>query len=227
MATALRAVELSTDTGRNRGSGEAPALALADNATIASGSPLMGWRGFHTELQRAAAAAVQTGAPLSLLMIELVRPGGIDQRGGAGRPAEPVGALAGLIKAAVGECGSLARYTERRLAVIMIETDLGGALARAEGIGRRLSSRPGGPAGAARPEPLPAIGIAQFRDDESLGHLIQRASDALGRAMAERSPAVVVDRGVKARPARASGAHRLTLAPTPSGTDDRSEGSAA
>jgi PleD family two-component response regulator len=201
-----------------------PAAALGDRATTASDPPVMGWRDFHSELQRAAAAAVQTGAPLSLLMADLVGPG---EPSGSGGGAEPVGALAGLIRAAIGECCVLARYTERQLAIIMIETDLCAALAGAERIGRGVSSRRCGPAGAADLEASLAIGIAQFKDDEPLGHLIQRASDALGQARAEGGPAVVVDRGVKARPGRAGCGHRPAPVPMRSATAGCSAESAA
>ena len=224
MATALCTAERSADTGRSRGAGEVRAPAREDRATTASDPPVMGWRDFHSELQRAAAAAVQTGAPLSLLMVDLVGPGGPSESEGG---AEPVGALAGLIRAAVGERGVLARYTEQQLAIIMIETDLGDALAGAERIGRGLSSQRYGPAGAATLEASPAIGIAQFKDDEPLGHLIQRVSAALGRARTEGGPAVVVDRGVRARPGRASCGDRTALAPMPSATAGQSAEAAA
>jgi len=184
----------------------------------------MGWRDFHSELQRAAAAAVQTGAPLSLLMVDRVGPGEPSEAGGS---AEPAGALAGLIRAAIGERGVLARYTERQLAIIMIETDLCDALAGAERIGRGLSSRRYGPAGAANLEVSAAIGIAQFKDDEPLGHLIQRASDALGQARTEGGAAVVVDRGLKARPGRASCGQRPAPPPMPSASAGQSAESAA
>ena len=49
---------------------------------------------------------------------------------------------------------------------------------RAERIGRRLCADGGASARS-------AIGVAQFRDDEALGHLIERAEDALDRARAD------------------------------------------
>jgi diguanylate cyclase (GGDEF)-like protein len=227
MATTLRTAEPSADPVRNRGAGEAQAPTLAKTATTASNAFVMGWRDFHTELQRAAAAAVQTGAPLSLLMMELVIPEEIRERGGSLRSVRSVGTLAGLIKAAVGERGCLARYTEQQLAIIMIETGLSDALAGAERIGRSLSSRRYGRAGDAHLEVSLAIGIAQFRDDEPLGHLIQRASDALGRARSAGGPAVVIDRGLNGRPARASCGCRPAPAAMPSAIAARNTGSVA
>ncbi|MGH6914527.1 MAG: GGDEF domain-containing protein [Geminicoccales bacterium] len=146
------------------------------------------WRDFHAELRRAAVAATQTGTPLSLLMLEIAgqapgRPEGIALR---------LGALADVIRTAVGQRSVLARYAEERLAVIMAETDLADAIARAERIGA---------AGDALPV-VPAIGVAQFRDDESLNHLIERAGEALRRAKADRIPIAVAEPRGRRRPAR-------------------------
>jgi PleD family two-component response regulator len=162
----------------------------------------MDWRGFHSELQRAAVAATQTGAPLSLLMLELEDPGRSRERRG-GAPVTPSGRVAGLVKAAVAERGLLARYDAERLAVILLDTDLEAAIGRAESIVRSLSApRRGTAAGMGA---SPAIGIAQFRDEESLGHLIQRTADALRRARTERGLAVSTERGARERPIRARG----------------------
>jgi len=173
----------------------------------------MDWRGFHSELQRAAVVATQTGTPLSLLMLELVGSGRSEERRGGELAAAPINALARLVEAAVGEGGYLARYAAERLAIILIDSDLDDALGRAEGIARRLSASRPGTTGKAAPEASPAIGIAQFRDDESLGHLIQRTAEALGRARIERGLAVVADRGARERPTRhLGGAASVTAA---------------
>jgi PleD family two-component response regulator len=172
----------------------------------ASGLPVTDWRGFHTELRGAALAATQSGAPLSLLMLE---PGGLCRsahQGGAELAAEWIGVLADLIRSTVGGRGALARYAEERLAVIMRETDLSGAIAGAERIGQSLTV-PGSATGGELGGSAPAIGVAQYHDDESLGDLIQRAAEALGRARAERSLVAVADRRLRPRPAR-----RLCLA---------------
>lgn len=137
------------------------------------------WRGFHLALRCAALSATQSGAPLSLLMLELAfapQPAGADR-------------LAGAIAAALGHGNILARYAEQRFAVIMMETDLGAAVSCAERIGRSLSS-----CGFSGLAPS-GIGVAQFRDDEALGQLIERAAEALGRARsAESLIAVACDR---------------------------------
>jgi GGDEF domain-containing protein len=103
-------------------------------------------------------------------------------------------AFAGMVAAAAGKGSELARYAEERLALIMLETGLGDAIVRAERIGRSLCS--GEAAALARP----AIGVAQFRDDEALGHLIERAEDALDRARSDG--ALIVVAGQRARSAR-------------------------
>jgi GGDEF domain-containing protein len=167
----------------------------------ASGPAVTDWREFHTELRGAALAATQTGAPLSLLMLE---PGGLcrsARQGGADPAAERICALADLIGSAVGGRGALARYAEERLAVIMRETDLRGAIAGAERIGQSLAGLGSGADGELGVS-VPAIGVAQFDDDESLGDLIQRAAEALGRAKAERSLVAVADRRLRRHPAR-------------------------
>jgi PleD family two-component response regulator len=181
------------------GTDGANALTCTHEGTSA---PVTDWRGFHSELRRAAVAATQTGAPLSLLMLELAGPMRIARQAGAGVVAERIRVLAGLIRSAIGERGALARYAEERLALIMMETDLGGAVAGAERIGQSLACPGGGGAGRIGLR-VPAIGVAQFHDDESLGDLIQRAAGALGRARSERALVVVADRGVRQRPGRA------------------------
>jgi len=146
-------------------------------APRASDEAITDWRGFHDALRRAALAATQSGAPLSLLLLEPGAPGR-DQR-----PADAARgrfqALAGMIAAEAGKGSALARYAEERLAVIMLETGLGDAVVRAERIGRSLCS------GSAGELARPAIGVAQFRDDEALGHLIERTEDALDRARSD------------------------------------------
>jgi Diguanylate cyclase, GGDEF domain len=158
--------------------------------------PVTDWWEFHAELRAAALEATQTGAPLSLLMLE---PGGLCRS--ADIAAKRIAVFADLITSALGQRGALARYAEERLAVIMRETDLCGAIVEAERIGQSLAS-PGLGAGGEAGLPVPAIGVAQFHDDESLGDLIQRAADALGRAKAEHSLVAVADRHVRRRPAR-------------------------
>ena len=200
----MHAIDPSPDAGRDPGADGTPRPALAPRPGTAPAPRLMDWRGFHSELQRAAVAATQTGAPLSLLMLELVGSGRSGERRGA-EPGTPIGGLAGLVRAAVGERGFLARYAAERLAVILIDTDLDAAIRRAESIARSLSAPRRGAAGEVGLEASPAIGIAQFRDDESLGHLIQRTADALRGAKIERGLAVVADRGARERPTRPLG----------------------
>lgn len=138
--------------------------------------PIADWRGFHEALRRAAIAATRGGTPLALLMVEV-----------------PEVALAALIRiaGAVGEEDALARYGSERLAIVMAETDLAAALARAERLGLALRGQG-------------AIGVAQFHDEEALGHLIERAQAALAQARAEQKPAVALARALPERPLRRS-----------------------
>jgi GGDEF domain-containing protein len=215
MATDLGAAELFTGGARGPHAANAALLPLERCPGGGYAGPLMEWRGFHTELQKAAVAATQTGAPLSLLMLEFVSSARNSEPRGGEIGATPSDRLAGLVKAAIGASGCLARYAEGRLAAILIDTDLDGAIGRAEQIARRLGARRRG-AGA---ELSPAIGIAQFCDDESLGHLIQRTAAALGRA--RRGQGVVADRGTERPAGRDWGtiAHRLCLPLMPSTRD--------
>jgi len=170
----------ASQESRPRGAPPAAEAAIAD------------WRGFHDALRRAALAATQSGAPLSLLLLE---PGGPGRAPSAADPGQTrLQALAGAIAADVGGRSALARYGEQRLAVIMRQTGLGDAVIRAERIGRCLCSADA--PGSARP----AIGVAQFRDDEALGHLIERTEDALDRARADG--ALIAIAGPRARSAR-------------------------
>ncbi len=145
------------------------------------------WRGFHLALRCAALAATQSGAPLSLLMLELAV--ARCQQSDPDPVPRRIDRLAGAIAAALRHGNILARYAEQRFAVIMMETDLGAAVSCAERIGRSLSS-----CGFSGLAPS-GIGVAQFRDDEALGQLIERAAEALGRARsAESLIAVACDR---------------------------------
>jgi hypothetical protein len=199
MAVQLHALDPSADPAPAPGAGrQRPARAHCPDAAPAP--RLLDWRGFHSELQRAAIAATQTGAPLSLLMLE---PGGRSRRRRGLGPGTPGGGLAGLVTAAVGERALLARYDAERLAVILVDTDLEAAIGQAERIARDLAARRG--AIAAGPAAATAIGIAQFREDESLGHLIQRTAEALRRARIERGLALAADRGARERPAPCGG----------------------
>ena len=144
-----------------------------------------GWRRFHSELRRAAMAATRGGTPLSLLILELAGLPRIRQRHGAAAAGALVHALARLLEAEVGVPGALARYADDRLCIILPCTDLTGAVARAERIGRILTLEGADAAGKIDLELGPAIGIAQYADDEALGHLIERALQALARARAE------------------------------------------
>ena len=159
------------------------------NAGLQAPPPVIGWRGFHSELRRAALAATRTGQPLALLILELTGLPQIRQSHGAAAAGGLVRAFVSLLEAELGEEVALARYAEDRLAIILPRAG-GDALARAERIGRILKLARGG-AGTRELEPLPTIGIAEFADDEALGHLIERALDALGRAKAAGTLAVV------------------------------------
>ena len=215
MASDLGAAQLFTGVAGGPHAANAPLLPLERCPGAGYAGPLMEWRGFHTELQRAAVAATQTGAPLSLLMLEFVSSARTSEPGGCAIGAKLSDRLTGLVKAAIGARGCLARYAEGRLAAILIDTDLDGAIGRAEQIARRLGAQRRSP-GA---ELSAAIGIAQFRDDESLGHLIQRTAAALGRARSDRG--VVADRGTERPAAPGCGkiAHRLCLPLMPSTRD--------
>jgi GGDEF domain-containing protein len=151
------------------------------------------WRGFHDALRRAALAATQSGAPLSLLLLDPAGPGRNGQHLAGTAARARTQALDGMIAAEAGKGSALARYAEERLAVILLETGLGDAVVRAERIGRSLCCEAGALA-------RPAIGVAQFRDDEALGHLIERAEDALDRARSDG--ALIAVAGHRARSAR-------------------------
>jgi hypothetical protein len=197
MATELHPIQLSTAAGR--GPDATPIAALIEHPGTGSAPRLMDWRGFHSELQRAAVAATQTTAPLSLLMVELAGPG-------SEIATAPMAALARIIEATVGERALLARYSEGRIAVILVGADLGEAIERAERIKHQLALPRHAVGGR---EAWAAIGVAQFQDDESLGHLIQRTAGALGQARTDRRLTVVADPGARQRIVLASKRPRI------------------
>ncbi|HSA80123.1 MAG TPA: diguanylate cyclase [Geminicoccaceae bacterium] len=196
------AIGLSTAVGSDYGVSSAPTPLLTLHAGVPAACRLMDWRDFHSELQRAAIAATQTGAPLSLLMLERVESNQIDQPCGSEVAASTVAALAAAVRAAVGERGVLARYSEGRLAVILIDTDLGEAVGRAERIADQVLSPSCRASDTVDLEMTAAIGIAQFQDDESLGQLIQWTAEALKQARTHRGLAMVADHTARQRPSR-------------------------
>jgi GGDEF domain-containing protein len=135
-------------------------------------------------------------------MLEPVGSDRDNQSRGSEVTATAVGALAGAVRAAVGQRGILARYSEGRLAVILIDTDLGEAVGRAERIAHQVSSPICRAAGTVDPETTAAMGIAQFQDDESLGQLIQWTAEALKQARTQRGLAVVADHTARKRASR-------------------------
>ena len=152
------------------------------------------WHGFHIALRRAALAATQSGAPLSLLMLELAP--GSDEPASDGPPiAHHIEALAGVIATGLDDGNALARYGEERLAVILMEADLGKAIEEAERIGRSIE-----PGDCDHPPASAVIGVAEFRDDESLGHLIERVTDAVGRARSDGRRVAVAEHRLRRRP---------------------------
>jgi diguanylate cyclase (GGDEF)-like protein len=166
--------------------------------------PVIGWRGFHSELRAAAIAATRAGTPLSLLILELAGLPEIRRCHGAAVAGGLVRALVGLLEAELGAAVALARYTEDRVCIIMPGIDLAAALARAERIGDLLRPARSLGAAAAALDLRPAIGIAQFADDEALGHLIERALEALAQARAAEPPAVVAAPAPQSRSPRSA-----------------------
>ena len=164
------------------------------------------WHGFHIALRRAALAATQSGAPLSLLMMDLAAGGdepACDHPGG-----RRIEALVGVVATELDPTNALARYGDERLAVILMGVDLGKAIAEAERIGRRIA-----PSDHGRPPAGAVIGVAQFRDDESLGHLIERVTDAVGRARSDGRQVAVAEHQMRRRPWRAVRAADAALCP--------------
>ena len=209
MVTDPSAIQPSTDVGRNRGATSAPTPPLTP-PDAPPPSPLMDWRGFHTELQRAAIAATQMGAPLSLLMLERVGSDRISRPDGSEVAAAATAALAGAVRAAAGERALLARYSETQLAIILTDTGLGEAVGRAKQIAHQISLLGCGGAVGVDPQATAAVGVAQFQDDESLGHLIQRTAAALEQARSHRGLAVIADHAARKRPSRLLGHVRPT-----------------
>jgi hypothetical protein len=208
MVTELHAGERAATPGAPRGAAgnrhprrEIGSVARAQDAC---GPAVIDWHGFHIALRRAALAATQSGAPLSLLMLELAATG---EPASCPPPARPIEALSGVVATELDAANALARYGEQRLAVILAGVDLGEAISEAERIGRSI-------AGGGDPAPTGAvIGVAQFRDDESLGHLIERVTDAVARARSDGRPVAVAEQRLRRRPWRAARATDSTLCP--------------
>jgi PleD family two-component response regulator len=165
------------------------------------------WHGFHIALRRAALAATQSGAPLSLLMLEPAPAPGQPASDGPPLPHH-IEALAGLVATELDDASALARYGEERLAVILRGVDLSTAISEAERIGRSIA-----PGDGDQPAAGAVIGVAQFRDDESLGHLIERVTDAVARARSAGQQVTVAEHRLRRRSWRAARGTEATLCP--------------
>jgi len=166
------------------------------------------WHGFHVALRNAALAATQSRAPLSLLMLELVPGAPEPPSAHRASTARCIQALAAGIAMDLDPMCALARYGDERLAMILMGADLARALAEARRIGCGIASADGADLSGRA-----AIGVAQFRDDESLGHLIERVSAAAGRARLDGRQIVVAERGRRRRPWRPADRSEATLCP--------------
>lgn len=173
-----------------------------------AGLAMVDWHGFHVALRRAALAATQSGAPLSLLMLDLAPDGPEQAAPGRAPVTRPIEALADVVATELDPANALARYGEERLAVILTGVDLGKAIAEAERIGRSVA-----PQGHDRVPVGTVIGVAQFRDDESLGHLIERVTDAVGRAKADGRQVAVAEHRLRRRPWQLARGSHATLCP--------------
>lgn len=192
--------EGSSGHSRRETSGAASLVERAGEAAMVD------WYGFHVALRRAALAATQSGAPLSLLMLDFA-PAEPDQPASDRAPImRPIEALAGVVASALDHTSALARYGEQRLAVILTGVDLGQAISEAERIGRSIAPEDS-PLGGA------VIGVAQFRDDEPLGHLIERVTDALGRARSDGRQVAVAEHRLRRRSSQAARGTGATLCP--------------
>jgi GGDEF domain-containing protein len=146
----------------------------------ASGSPLVeDWRTFHGGLRAAALKASESGAPLSLLMLDLRRLA----RSAGGGPGEPdERRLAEIVRISSAACPAQSiatRYASVRLIVVLPGSSLVDAAATARHLRAVLSEDVEGAPSDQAGDPGATIGVAEYHDGEPLCHLLQRAADGL------------------------------------------------
>jgi diguanylate cyclase len=154
--------------------------ATAGRAPFDPVTGLCDWKAFHQSLREAALLATRTGAPLSLLMIDLSEAEAMAASRGARVVDELLRLAAHRLQALTHGQARLARYNGARFVMILPGANLAGAQAQAARLDTGLAAGSlfvgllGQEAAASRA----MIGAVQFRDDESLGLCLQRAADA-------------------------------------------------
>lgn len=169
---------------------------------------------FDLTLKLAAAAALESGKPLCLLLTDVDHFKRFNDSFGHRIGDQVLKTLAHILKTGVKGADTPARYGGEEFAVILPETDLDEAARLADRLrqtlaGKRLTNRS---TGADYGTITISVGVARLRADETLEEFIARADRALYRAKAAGRNCVVDERDQIGRggaappePARAAG----------------------
>lgn len=137
------------------------------------------WRTFHGGLRRAAMEASESGTPLCVLMLDLLRIAKATDRLAGKSDDHDLAELADTLRAGCPAQSIATRYASVRFVVVLPGSSLADAAATGEQLCAVLTDGDGSTA-VPPAEPLHGtIGVAQYRDGEPLCHLLQRAADEL------------------------------------------------
>lgn len=155
-----------------------------DDASRDALTGLANRRAANERLELEAARFARSGAPLSVLMLDLDRFKAVNDRWGHAAGDEVLRALAGALRAELRACDLDARFGGEEFLVLLTDTQLDDAMRAAERIRRRIAALEID-AGEALLRVTVSIGVAQLREGEAVDAAIARADAALYRAKAE------------------------------------------
>lgn len=155
-----------------------------DDASRDALTGLANRRAANERLELEAARFARSGAPLSVLMLDLDRFKAVNDRWGHAAGDEVLRALAAALRAELRACDLGARFGGEEFLVLLTDTQLDDAMRAAERIRRRIAALEID-AGEALLRVTVSIGVAQLREGEAVDAAIARADAALYRAKAE------------------------------------------
>ncbi|TCZ82438.1 diguanylate cyclase [Lysobacter sp. N42] len=171
-----------------------------DDASRDALTGLANRRAANERLELEAARFARSGAPLSVLMLDLDRFKAVNDRWGHAAGDEVLRALAGALRAELRACDLGARFGGEEFLVLLTDTQLDDAMRAAERIRRRIAALEID-AGEALLRVTVSIGVAQLREGEAVDTAIARADAALYRAKSEGRDRCVAATGAAAEAA--------------------------
>jgi diguanylate cyclase len=154
-------------------------------------------------LRASQAAAMETGEPLSVLLIDIDRFKRFNDNFGHGVGDQVLRLMAGALRDGIGEKDLPARYGGEELIAVLPGTELAACEAIAQRIRRSVAKRQitRRSTGDILPGMTVSVGVAQFRPGESMAQLLERCDGALYLAKRTGRNRVVTETHLEGRAA--------------------------